>query len=296
MREHKTKTEASERGPFLLPMKKRIGIQGYKGSYHEQAAKHYFGKEIDVVPARTFQDLVRMGEDAGQTDGAIMAIENSIAGSIIQNYTLLLESHLKVVGEIYLRINHQLMALPGTTIGQLAEVHSHHMAIHQCRKFFHDYPEIHLVETADTALSAQEIKEKKLANVGAIAGKQAAELYGLQILAAGIETVKNNYTRFLILSREEVLNGHVPNKASLHFRVSHNPGSLMKALATIAEHGLNVSKIQSFPVIEEEWRYYFHCDVEFTQRDAFDRALDGLKRATEMLRVLGIYQKGETIV
>jgi len=277
-------------------MTKRIAIQGYQGSYHEQAAKHYFGSECAVVPARTFQDLVRLGEDASQTDGAIMAIENSIAGSIIPNYTLLLESHLKVVGEIYLRINHQLMALPGTRIEDLKEVHSHHMAIHQCRKFFHDYPHIHLVETADTALSAQEIKDKQLKNVGAIASKQAAALFGLDILAGGIETVKNNYTRFLILSREEVLNAHVPNKASLHFRVSHDPGSLMKALATIADHGLNVSKIQSFPVIDEEWRYYFHCDVEFSRSSDFDKTFLELERTTDMLRVLGIYQKGETIL
>ena len=224
-----------------------------------------------------------------------MAIENSIAGSIMPNYTLLMESTLTIVGEIYVQIHHQLMALPGTKIEDLKEVHSHYMAIQQCRNFFASYPHIHLVETADTALAARDIALQGLKNTAAIASLTAAELYNLEILARGIETVKNNYTRFLILSRDAT-SVEDPNKASVHFRVSHAPGSLLKALEVISGNGLNLSKIQSFPVIEEEWRYYFHCDLEFENIDQFEKAKEGLKCVTEMLRVLGVYHKGETIV
>lgn len=277
-------------------MQKRIAIQGYPGSFHEQAAEHYFGKACQVVPARTFQYLVNLASDPNHTEGAVMAIENSIAGSIIPNYTLLLESDLHVVGEIYLRIHHHLMAAPGVKLEDLREIHSHHMAIHQCRKFLNQFPHIHAVETADTALSAQEVAEKKYPNIAAIASQRAAEMYGLTVLAPSIETVKNNYTRFLVLAREQNGNGRTPNKASVHFRVSHEPGSLVKALIAMADLGLNLSKIQSFPTIDEEWRYNFHCDIEFARRADFDKARVRLEKTTDMLRVLGIYQKGETIV
>lgn len=233
--------------------------------------------------------------DASKTEGAVMAIENSIAGSIMPNYTLLMESSLTIVGEIYVQIHHQLMALPGTKMEDLKEVHSHYMAIQQCRNFFSAYPDIHLVETADTALAARDIAENGLKNTAAIASLTAAELYNLEILARGIETVKNNYTRFLILSRDAA-SVEEPNKASVHFRVSHEPGSLLKALKVISENGLNLSKIQSFPVIEEEWRYYFHCDLEFENIEQFEKARTGLVGVTEMLRVLGVYHKGETII
>ncbi len=278
-------------------MKLRIAIQGYEGSYHQRAAEHYFKRTVDVLPAHTFQDLVWLAEDKSKTEGAIMAIENSIAGSIGPNYTLLLKSNLKIVGEIYTRIEHNLMALPGTKIEDLKEVRSHHMAIEQCRKFFHQYPDVHLVEAPDTALSAREIAEGNLQGIGAIASDTAAKLYGLEVLGKGIETVKNNYTRFLILSREEALNGtHEANKASVHFRVSHDPGSLLKALEIISANGLNMSKIQSFPVIDEEWRYYFHVDLEFAELARYEATIEGLKGVTEMLNVLGVYKKGETIL
>ena len=274
---------------------KRIAIQGYEGSYHQRAAAHYFNHQLVVLPAHTFQDLVKYAMDDSKTEGAVMAIENSIAGSIMPNYTLLMESSLSIVGEIYVQIHHQLMALPGTKIEDLKEVHSHYMAIQQCRNFFEKYPDIHLVETPDTALAAREIAEKGLEKTAAIASLSAAELYNLEILAKGIETVKNNYTRFLILSRDAT-SVEKPDKASVHFRVSHAPGSLLKALQVISNHGLNLSKIQSFPVIEEEWRYYFHCDLEFEEMSQLVSALEELKGATEMLRVLGVYHKGETII
>ncbi len=282
---------------FFYAMKLRIAIQGFEGSYHQHAADNFFRRSVDVVPAISFHQLVRMAEDKNQTEGAVMAIENSIAGSIGPNYSLLLQSNLKIVGEIYTRIHHNLMALPGTKISDLKEVWSHPMAIEQCRKFFLDYPEIGLIEKPDTALSAKQVAEGKLEGVGAIASESAAKLFDLEILEKGIETVKNNYTRFLILSREEALNGTFEaNKASLHFRVSHEPGSLLKALNIIAENGLNLSKIQSFPVIKEEWKYYFHADLEFSDLEDYERTIEQLKSVTSMLNVLGVYKKGETIL
>jgi len=289
--------KAPDEEPFLMSKRlMKIAIQGFEGCYHQVAAEHYMHSSIDCVPCRTFRELVKTASSDKQVDGAIMAIENSIAGSIIPNYTLLLGSDLKIVGEIYTRISHQLMVLPGQTIDDLKEVHSHPMAIEQCRKFFDGYPDIHLVETADTALSARNVSENNEKTIGAIAGKRAAELYGLDIIGAGIETVKNNYTRFLILSREHALNGNGANKASLHFKVHHGPGSLQQALEIFTRYGINLSKIQSFPVIEKEWQYYFHCDLEFQDRQQYEEAINALKPATEMLNILGVYKKGETIL
>lgn len=278
-------------------MNLRIVIQGYEGSYHQSAAEHYFDEPISVVPAHSFPDLIKLALDSEKTDGAIMAIENSIAGSIGPNYSLLMESNLRIVGEIYTRIQHNLMALPGTKSQDLKEVRSHYMAINQCRKFLNQLPDAQLIETPDTALSAKEIADGNLEGVGAIASASAARLYGLEVLEKGIETVKNNYTRFLILSREENP-GDIEgaNKASLHFRVSHASGSLMKALEVISKNGLNMSKIQSFPVIDEEWKYYFHVDLEFEKLEAYEHTIEGLKGVTEMLNVLGVYRKGETIL
>lgn len=278
-------------------MKLRIAIQGYEGSNHHIAAENFFRRSVTVVPCRTFQDLMRVTSDKNETEGAIMAIENSIAGSIGPNYTLLMESRLKIVGEIYTRITHHLMAPNGTKVEDLHEVRSHPMAIQQCRKFFNNYPDTLLVETPDTALSAKELAESKEERVAAIASKEAAEIYGLNIIAESIETVKNNYTRFLVLSREEALNGTFEaDKASIHFRVPHEPGSLLRALDVISRHGLNLSKIQSFPVIEEEWRYYFHCDLEFEDLDAYERTIEELNGVTEMLNILGVYKKGRTVL
>ncbi len=274
----------------------RIAIQGIEGSFHQAAALHYYEEEINVVPSRSFHELVDFAEDSARTEGAVMAIENSIAGSIMPNYLLLLESCLHAVGEVYLRIAQNLMTRPSVSIENLKEVHSHPMAIQQCRQFFKGFPHIHLVETEDTAVSAKYVAENQLNDVGVIAGSVAADLYGLQIIFPHIETVKNNYTRFLILSREgndEKTNGF--NKATIHFKVSHTPGSLVKALSIISDHGLNLSKIQSFPVVQKEWQYYFHGDIEFDDREQFNQAFSELENATDMLRILGIYKKGETV-
>ncbi|MCP4458761.1 MAG: chorismate mutase [Cytophagales bacterium] len=279
---------------MILP---KIGIQGVKGSFHQLAAENYFSNEIEIVSAPSFQELIDMTQNDDKTDSSVMAIENSIAGSIMPNYLMLLESKLKVIGEIYLRIAQNLMVLPEVKIENLTEVHSHPMAIQQCRKFFRAYPHIHLVETEDTAKSAKYVAENKLTTVGAIAGSNAAELYELEIIHPHIETVKNNYTRFLVLERsgnEETQNCF--NKASIHFKVAHGPGCLVKALDVLSRLGISMSKIQSFPVVEKEWQYYFHCDIEFDSREQFDEAISSMRNVTEMLRVLGIYHKGETVI
>jgi prephenate dehydratase len=273
----------------------KIAIQGYEACYHQEAAEHFTRGSIECVPCRNFRELVKTAVDDREVDGAIMAIENSIAGSIIPNYNLLMESGLKITGEIYFQIRHKLMVLPGQPLDAIREVHSHPMAIEQCRRWFDDHRDIQLVETEDTALSARRLAESRWLHVGAIANQRSADRYGLEVIAENIETVRNNYTRFLILSREYALDGAGANKASVHFRVSHHPGSLQKALNTLARHDINLSKIQSFPTIEKEWQYYFHCDLEFAERGKLENALEELKGDTEMLRILGIYKKGLTV-
>lgn len=282
--------------PIVMTDKKiKVAIQGYEGSFHQVAAEGYYNKEIDIVPCRSFSELVVKAGKESISDTAIMAIENSIAGSILSNYNLLQESKLSVVGEVYLQISQNLMAQPGQTIDDITEVRSHPMAILQCRHFFRQHPHIKLVETEDTALSARHISENKEEGVAAIAAERAAELFQLEIIAPHIETVHNNYTRFIILDRlaNQLKPGH--NKASLYFGVSHEPGSLAKALQKVADEGVNLTKIQSFPVIEKEWHYYFHLDIEFNSQYAFEAAMEGLKAHTEKLRVLGIYRKGDTL-
>lgn len=276
--------------------KLQIAIQGYEASFHQIAAIGYYGSAIDIIPCKSFRKLVKSIEREEAVDEGVMAIENSIAGSIVPNYHLLQKSNLCVTGEIYLHINQHLMALPGQDISSLKEVHSHPMAILQCEKFFRKHPHIKLIETEDTALSAKNIRDNNLQGIGAIASKMAAELYDLEIIREHIETVKNNYTRFLILSRTK---NSVPeelcNKASLHFRVSHNPGALVKALQVIADAGGNMSKVQSFPTVEYEWRYYFHIDIEFENMPLFKDIIKSLTDVTEELKILGVYHKGKTV-
>ena len=275
-------------------IKMKIAIQGYEGSFHHLAAINYYGQPVDVLPMSTFKKVVKAIEKETATEG-MMAIENSIAGSILPNYNLLQSSSLSVTGEIYLSIGQHLMALPGQTLEDIKEVHSHPMAILQCDKFFSKHPEIKLIESEDTALSARTIRENNLKGVGAIAGKMAAEIYELPILKENIETVKNNFTRFLILSRHPDNPSVEANKASLYFKVPHQPGALVNALAKVSETGANLSKIQSFPIVEKEWEYYFHLDIEFENLQQYHGLIDGLSASTEELKVLGVYKKGKTL-
>lgn len=272
----------------------RIAIQGYFGAFHEIAARLFYqDRELKILPATTFDELVQMSEDAEQTEGGIMAIENSIAGSILLNYQLLNESKLTIVGEVFLRIKQNLMVLPGVTIDQLKEVHSHPMAIAQCRSFFRQHPHIRLVETTDTALSAKRIRDEDLRHIGGIASTLAARLYGMEIVGNGIETNKQNYTRFLILRRDGFREESTDNdKISVSFTLKHEVGSLHQVLAAMADRGANLTKIQSVPVIGSQWEYLFFVDFVLPNPADYDKTIVALKANTRNLKILGKYKTG----
>jgi prephenate dehydratase len=277
---------------------KRIAIQGGAGAFHEIAALHYFGsKNVEIVPSLTFKDLFQSLKHQN-ADYGIMAIENMVAGSILPNYGLLRESNNKIIGEIYLRIIQNLVALPGQTIDQITEVYSHPMAILQCQKFFEEYPHIRLIESFDTALSAKEIADNKLVGVGAISSSQAAEKYGLEIMFDSIESNKMNYTRFLILAdKDEQVEYCEPiNKASLQFSLAHEIGSLAKILSIFSYFNINLTKIQSLPIVGKEWEYFFYIDVEFPDYKMYQHSLDSIKPFTGELTILGEYPKGKSVV
>lgn len=272
----------------------RVAIQGYEGSFHQVAAWNFFGRDVEVIPCGTFREVIRIASDPAQSTGGVMAIENSIAGSILPNYSLLQKSNLSIRGEVYLHIRQNLLVNPGVRLEDIREVHSHHMAIQQCLEYL-DKHSWKLVETEDTALSAKHIHQHKSKHIAAIASRLAAELFGLDVIAPNIHTIKKNYTRFLILEpskRERDLSGS--NKASVNFRTDHSRGSLAKVLTRISEHGINLSKLQSFPIPGTEWKYSFHADMEFERIGQFDDALKAIAPVTEELKVYGVYRKGET--
>lgn len=289
-----TKTQAGYAAGDTTSAPLRVSIQGYAGAFHEVAARHCFQNQpLDIVPAHTFEDLVEMVEAQEQADVGLMAIENTLAGSIMHNYTLLQQSGLHITGEVFLRIKQNLMALPGIRIDELREVHSHPMAIAQCRAFFARYPHIRLVETADTALSAKQISEQGWSHVGAIASTLAAEMYDLDIIAASIETNKKNHTRFLVLEKgAPKLNAEL-EKVSLSFATDHEVGSLYKVLAVLAAYNVNLTKIQSAPIIGHPWEYQFYVDFVIQGKVGYEQALDAIRPLTRNLQVHGVYACGE---
>ncbi len=272
-------------------MKKRVAIQGWRGAFHHSAAEYYFGKDIELVECEKFTDLFKALKNK-KADVAVMAIENSVAGSIRDNFTLLRRAGFPVTGEVMLRIEQNLMALPGQKIENLKEIHSHPMAIAQCTDFFDEYPAISLVEAADTALCAKEIAQKKLINQGTIASKLAAEIYGLEILAPSIENHKNNFTRFLIIEKEKSEDCK-PNKASMWFTLPHKSGSLSKILTIAAFHGINLSKIESLPILGERWVYEFYIDFLFDNYVDYQNTIDAIRPFTQQMQVLGVYEEGK---
>ncbi|MBS1920357.1 MAG: prephenate dehydratase [Bacteroidetes bacterium] len=273
-------------------MNKRVSIQGYEGSFHQEAARHFFGKEIQVIPCATFKDVIRIAGNKTESDGAVMAIENSIAGSILPNYNLLQSCNLQVVGEVYLQIDQNLLVNPGVKLEDIREVHSHTMALQQCYDFL-DKHKWKLVETEDTALSARHIHQHKSKHIAAIASRLAAELYDLQIIGPSIQTLKNNYTRFLILQRQDkALPVMDADKASVNFHTDHSRGSLAKVLTKIAEGGINLSKLQSFPIPGSDFKYSFHADMEFENLSQFDDVIEKIKPLTRQIKIYGAYKKG----
>ncbi|HRH49328.1 MAG TPA: prephenate dehydratase [Panacibacter sp.] len=272
----------------------RISIQGCEGSFHQVAAQQFFGKDVQIIPCPTFKDVVNTAADINSSDGGIMAIENSIAGSILANYNLLRKSDLRVAGELTLKIEQHLMVNPGVKLEDIHEVHSHPMAIQQCLKFL-DKHNWKLVEAEDTASSARNVHQYKSKHIAAIAGKLAAEMYQLEIIAPNIQTLANNYTRFLILqAKEKVQKIEDANKASINFHTDHSLGSLAKVLTKIAEYGIKLAKLQSFPIAGKEFEYGFHADIEFDTLEHFYEMIEAIKLLSEEVDVIGVYKKGNT--
>jgi prephenate dehydratase len=290
--------KSGESGMMASPLggsrKGAVTIQGYEGSFHQEAARKFFGKSVEVIPCATFREVVKIGANKKESDGAVMAIENSIAGSILANYNLLQKSNLKIVGEVYLQIKQNLLVNYGVKLEDIKEVHSHTMALQQCYDFLDKY-KWKLVETEDTALSAKHIHQHKSKHIAAIASKLAAELYNLNVIAPAIQTMKNNYTRFLILQREDMTTKiEMADKASVNFVTDHSKGSLARVLTQIAEGGINLSKLQSFPIPGSDFKYSFHADMEFENIEQFHRVIEKIKPLTVELKIYGIYKNGKT--
>ena len=273
-------------------MNTRVSIQGYEGSFHQVAAQQFFGKNVQVLPCATFRDVIKIASNKKESEGGVMAIENSIAGSILANYNLLQKSNLKIIGEIYLHIKQNLLVNPGVKLEDIREVHSHTMALQQCYDFLDKY-KWKLVESEDTALSAKQVHQHKSKHIAAIASKLAAELFDLEVLAPGIQTMKNNYTRFLMLQRQDVAEAiNDANKASVNFQTDHSRGSLARVLTKIAEGGINLSKLQSFPIPGSDFKYSFHADMEFDTIGQFENVVDQIRPLTEELKIYGVYKRG----
>jgi prephenate dehydratase len=277
-------------------MAKKVSIQGYEGSFHQIAAQEFLGKDVEVITCATFREVIKIASNPKQSDGGFMAIENSIAGSILPNYTLLQKARLKIRGEIYLQIHQNLLVNPEVKLEDIREVHSHPMALLQCMDYLELHPSWKLVETEDTALSAKHVHQHRSKHVAVVASGLAAELFKLKVLMPKIQSNKNNYTRFLYVQPEkataEVASA---DKASINFQTDHSKGSLAKVLAKIAEAGINLSKLQSMPIPETEWKYSFHADMEFDSLENFNKVLKAITPITESLIVLGVYQKGKTV-
>tara|TARA_R100000935_G_C2807360_1_gene153354 strand:- start:336 stop:1160 length:825 start_codon:yes stop_codon:yes gene_type:complete len=271
-------------------MEKIIGIQGVQGSFHHLVAQEYFGPNVKVQECMSFHELVH-SLVAGDSQEIVMAIENSIVGSILPNYALIDEHDLKVVGEHYIPISMNLMALPGQDISSIKKVASHPMALLQCKEFFKKYPHIKLIEDTDTAEVAKRISEKQAKGIGAVASKMAADLFGLEILAEAIHTKKSNATRFLIVSTtKKEPNGIKIDKASLKFELESRRGSLVSILNIIRDYNLDMTKIQSMPIIETPWKYSFFVDVIFEDHSEFLKAMEIIEVMTEHLKILGTYK------
>ena len=276
-------------------MHKKVTIQGYEGSFHQVAARQFFGKDVEVIPCANFRDVVRIGEDTKQSDGAVMAMENSIAGSILPNYNLLQKSKLQVIGEVYLSISQNLLVYPGVKLKDIKEVHSHPMAILQCLDYLENQ-DWKLVETEDTALSAKQVHEHKSKHIAAIASKLSAQLYDLDVIGPDIHTLKNNITRFLIMvpAKQKIVIADA-NKASIYFQTDHSKGILSKVLAKIAQGGANLSKLQSMPIPGSTFKYGFYADIEFEQKKQLDKLLADLKLMTNNFKMFGMYKKGKVV-
>ena len=273
-------------------MDRKIAIQGVKGCFHEQAARLFYEGQgcssPEIVECAEFDDLYK-SLLSGQAQAAVMAIENTVSGGLLPNFELLRKYDRKIKGEVFLRIQQNLMALPGQKIEDIKEVRTHYMAINQTREFFKDYPWIRLVESEDTAKSAADVAQNNLLGVGAVASKLAARLYGLDILARSIETYKQNFTRFLILDDGLNVDKKDVNKASWCFTLNHKPGSLAHVLTILSFYDMNLTRIQSLPIPGQEWQYFFYVDIKFEDYLRYEQALSAVRPLMEDLNILGEY-------
>ena len=273
-------------------MEKIIAIQGVQCSYHHMVSEAYFKSDIKLDECLTF-DALANSLVTNTCDFGVMAIENSIAGSIIPNYAIIDQNNFFVVGEHYLDIQHQFMVLPGQKMEDIKEVHSHPMALLQCKTFLKQYPHIKLVEAEDTAGVAQKIKSEQINGIAAIAGKMASEMYELEVLAENIQTIKHNQTRFMILSNTPNQDNEQFNKASIKFELDHKRGSLAALLNVMSDCKLSLTKIQSLPKIETPWSYSFFVDVTFDDLKDFKKAEQLIHIMATHFKVLGIYKQAE---
>ncbi|MEZ4939116.1 MAG: prephenate dehydratase, partial [Crocinitomicaceae bacterium] len=263
----------------------KVGIQGVKGAFHEIAARKFFEQPIEIVECYSFQDEINQ-LNSGKIDYALMAIENTVAGTLLPNYKLIQNNPVKIVGEEYLRVKQNLVALPGQKVSEIREVHSHYMAIEQCREFLKTLEDVKLVEASDTAQSAREIATARIKNRAGIASDLAAEIYGLEILEAEIETNKKNFTRFLVLTQEETkVKLDTITKASLCFSVAHEKGSLSMVLSLMSSFDMNLTKIQSLPILGKEFQYLFFVDVTFEDYHRFEETIWSLEPIVNDLQI-----------
>ena len=273
-------------------MNKIIAIQGAEGSNHYKVARDFYGDNIQLKECMSFDALVAHLLDGSATDG-VMAIENTIAGSIIPNYALIDSNNLHIVGEEYLNIHHHLMALPDQTINSIKEVWSHPMALLQCKEFFKKHPHIKLVEDVDTAEVAKRISKENIKGVAAIAPIIAAEIFELEVLEDDIQTIKDNSTRFVIVQTQKpTISSDLINKASLKFQLNHKRGSLAALLNVLSDCKMNLTKIQSLPVIETPWKYSFFVDVTFDQITDYQKLVKIIEIMAEEFKILGTYKNG----
>ena len=272
---------------------KKVAIQGYSGCFHEEAARRFYASigedALQIVECDTFDGLYS-AMASQKADSAVMAIENTVSGGLIPNFDLLRKNPQRIKGEVFLRIEQNLMALPGQKLEDIKEVRTHYMAINQTREFFKQWPRIRLVESEDTAASAIEIAQKQLKGVGAVASTVAAQQNNLEILAAGIETYKDNFTRFLVLDEGLNLADDEIDKASICFTLPHKPGSLAHILAIMSFYEMNLTRIQSLPIPGRKWQYFFYIDIKFDNKEHYMQALTAVRPLIEDLKILGEYK------
>ncbi len=274
--------------------KKRVAIQGIKASFHEEAALKFFGDDIETIECSSFKQTCQALRNK-KADYVVMAIENSIAGSLLPNYTLLRDYHFSIIGEVYLRIQLHLLALPGVKFEQIKNVESHPIAIRQCIDFFDEYPHLNIKESTDTAACAKRIRDEQLTDTVAIANQLAAKLYNLEILERRIESNKKNYTRFLILTDHKETDIPGANKASISFQTTDEVGSLAKVLNIFAENDVNLTKIQSMPVLGRRNEYNFYVDVEWDKTAHYQEAISKVLRHTVNFTLMGEYLKNDRV-